>query len=302
MMGSKLVLAAVILLAFGGSYLGKIAIDSERDRYVGRSGRIVSLAPSITETLFALGLDDKVVGVTRFCDYPPAAQTKVRVGGYFDPNYEAIVALDPEFVVVLEEHLGERPYLERLGFTVLVVDHKTISGILDSVSSIGALCGAEQVAAELVGKLRGEMAALREQIGNAHRPSVMISVGRSTGRGSIQDVIVASEGSFFGEMVELAGGTNSYTDHTLYPAISKEGIMRLDPEIIIDLIPEFDGEQATAELLDEWNAIAGVRAVQNKRVHIFSQKYASIPGPRFIQTLKDLASVIHPGAIKENPH
>ena len=298
MRGSKLVLVAVILLAFGGSFVGKIAIENERDRSRAGNGRIISLAPSITETLFALGLHEEVVGVTRFCDFPPAALSKTRVGGYFDPNYEAIVALDPEFVVMLEEHEGERDRFERLGLDVLVVDHKTIAGILASVTSIGDLCGAEEAAARLIEELQGGISRISEQVDGDRRPLVMVSVGRSSGSGSIEDVVVASKDSFFGQMIDLAGGRNTYTGHTLYPAISKEGIMRLDPEIIIDINFDLDGEPPD-RLIAEWDAVAGVRAVENGRVHVFSQDYASVPGPRFVQTLEDLARVIHPGAIKE---
>src|SRR5258707_1060445 len=127
------ILIATVVVAFGGSYALK-------RRFTGRSelpsgapsgaARIVSLAPSITETLFELGLGDRVVGVTRYCTFPPEARTKPQVGGYYDPNFEAVTAARPDLVITLTEHHEVRNELGKLGLAFVTVDHTTVPGIL----------------------------------------------------------------------------------------------------------------------------------------------------------------------------
>ena len=304
----RLVLLAIIILAFTGSYLGKKAIhesgngisdtpvwtdsqDHNRKKY----RLIVSLAPSITEILFALGLGDRVVGVTRYCDFPPAAHTKTNIGGYYDPNYESIVKLCADLVIMLSEHKGPKQHLSELGLNTLVVNHKSISGILNSITIIGKTCGAEQKAESIVHDIQLRMERIRQKTESLPRPRVMIFVEKNMGSGTLRDVCISGRDGFYDEMIRLAGSVNAYAGNVAFPVVSREGIIRLNPEVIIDMIPDFDEkDRDKVMILKEWDAVSQVNAVIKKRIYVFGEDYVVIPGPRFILILEKMARVIHP--------
>jgi len=304
----KLVLLFVVLIAFSGSYLAKKAIHGSGSRSYhataatdsqghvqGNHSRIISLAPSITETLFQLGLGDRVVGVTRYCDYPREALAKAKVGGYYDPNYEAILLLNPDLILMLPEHEEPREHLGKLGLSILVVDHKTIPGILNTIMTIGKVCGVEQAAESIVSDLRTRMEHIRQTTEGLPRPRVMISVGRNMG--SLKDVYVSGRGGFYDEMITFAGGKNAYVGNIAFPVISGEGIIRLNPEVIIDMVPDLEEKGLDeAMILKEWETVSQVDALRNGRVHVFGQDYVVVPGPRFILIVEQMARVIHPQA------
>ena len=308
-MRRRTILIAVIAISLAGSYLGnKLLVRPAMEAPAGRAvadgeaaagehyRRIVSLAPSITETLFALALGDRVVGVTRYCDYPPEALSKEKVGGYYDPNYEAVVALEPDLVIMLPEHEVPKEYLTRLGLRVLAVSQESIPGILDSIRAIGKLCRAEREAREVVAGIEGRMAEIRNRTEGLPRPRVMLCVDRSMGSGAIQGVYIAGGNGFYDEMITMAGGVNAYDGQSLkFPVVSAEGMLRLNPQVIIDMVPHLEGKGWNEEdLLREWQSVARVDAVKNGRVYVFAQDYAVIPGPRFILILESMARAIHP--------
>jgi iron complex transport system substrate-binding protein len=254
------------------------------------------LAPSITETLFALGIGDRVVGVTRYCDYPPEAKEKEDIGGYIDPNYEAMIAIKPDLVVMLEEHEEPRKFMEERQIAVLVLNHKDIAGIIDSIEKIGAACGESSRALEVVTRINSTLESIKNKTRGLERPRVMITVGRNFGAEGLEDVYIAGKGGFYDEMIDLAGGVNAYTDEKVkYPKVSSEGIIMMDPQVIVDIIPDIDEQQVTKEdVMRQWQSLSGVSAVKNGRIHLMTQDYAVIPGPRFINILDDLARLIHP--------
>lgn len=257
--------------------------------------RIVSLAPSITEILFLLGLGEQVVGVTRFCTYPPEAKTKSIIGGYCDPNYEAVVALHPGLVIMLTEHAEPRRNLEKLGLKTLVVDHRNINGILNSITAIGMACGREHEALTVVGGLRVRMERVRHAIDGLARPRVMVTVGRNMGSGRIEDVYISGRGGFYSELITLAGGVNAYGGDIAYPSFSEEGIMRINPAVIIDMVPDLGAKALDKHtVISQWRHLSRVDAVRNSRVYVFGQDYTVIPGPRFIDLLEEMAWTLHP--------
>jgi iron complex transport system substrate-binding protein len=305
-MRRKLILVAIVLLAFTGSYLGKKAIHESRKGISDVHVRtylqdhdsyrlIVSLAPSITEILFALGLEDSVVGVTRYCDFPPVARTKTNVGGYYDPNYESIVTLYADLVIMLEEHEEPRQYLSELGLNTLVVNHKSISGILNSITVIGKTCGVDKKAEAIVRDLQLRMERIRQKTEGLPRPRVMISVEKNMGSGNLKDVYISGREEFYNEMITLAGGVNAYAGDIAFPAVSREGIVQMNPEVIIDIIPDIDEKDTgNAMISKEWDALSQVDAVSKDRVYVFGEDYVVIPGPRFILILEKMARLIHP--------
>ena len=264
--------------------------------------RVISLAPSITEVLFTLDLGDRVVGVSDYAHYPPEALKKPRVGGYFNPNYEAIVRLEPSLVVLLGEHWGARKVLGELGVRTLPVNNKTVDGILDSIKRVGTACGREQEAAEIVSRIEEKIRKIEKRTQGLPRPRVMISVGRNFSGGNLVDVYASGRDGFYNELLTLAGGVNVYEGKTAkLPVLSREGILRLNPEVIVDMVGDKANSQTSDEkVLDLWRSMPEIEAVRQGRVYVFHQDYAVIPGPRFVRLLEDLARTLHPEAFPKD--
>jgi iron complex transport system substrate-binding protein len=262
------------------------------------SERIVSLAPSVTETLFALGLGDRVVGVSRFCRYPPQAAELPDIGGYMDPSFEAIVDLRPDLIVMLEEHEQSMPAFEKLGLRTLTVRHKDIDGILASLPVIGRDCGAEAKAEQLVAEIRRRLERVRQKTAGLPRPRVMVAVNRALGSRRLDDVYVAADDGHLGRIVELAGGRNACPPSAAhFPTISIEGILHLNPDIIIDVVDQQSAAKLGVESIRrDWQQVADVEAVRRDRVYVISDDHATIPGPDFVSLVERLARRIHPKA------
>jgi iron complex transport system substrate-binding protein len=258
--------------------------------------RIVSMSPSVTEILFALGLGDRVKGVTDFCDYPAEALEKNRIGGYFNPNYEAIVGLEPDLVILLEEHQEPRKYLGAFDVEILVVNHQHIDGILDSITAIGRVCNARDRAASLTEEIAQRIEAVKEKTRDLPRPKTMISVDRPLGTGAVKEVYVAGQEGFYDPMIQWAGGVNAYQGKAVkFPLLSPEGILSLNPDVIIDISAETETRDLDADvILADWNSIPHIEAVKQGRIYIFGENYAGIPGPRFVLILERIAKALHP--------
>ncbi len=261
--------------------------------------RIVSLAPSITEILFALNLGPQVVGDTKFCDYPPAAENKSKIGGYYDVNYEAIVALEPDVVILLEEHSKARRHLKKLDINTLQVNNQTVNGILDTITTIGKRCDRTQKAKELVTNLRRRMKNIREKTAGRRKPKALVCIGRNMGTQGLKDVYVAGRDGFYSRLVQLAGGKNAYSGTKVaFPKISQEGLLTLNPEVILDMAADLkESDNVTkADVVREWQKLEEIKAVKNDRVHVLTADYVTVPGPRFIHLLEKMARALHPEA------
>lgn len=299
-----IITAIVVVLATAGGVLYMLNHDSgfappdsrsSMDANLGYE-RIISLSPSVTETLFALGLGDRVVGVTRFCNYPPEARGKVRLGGYVDPNYEAVAMLEPDIVIVLEEHDEVQKFLAELGITCLVVANKSIDDILGTITVLGETFDVEKRSETLVSGIRGRIAEIREKTDGLPRPSVLISIGRNIGAGSLEDVYIAGGNTYYDELIRYAGGRNAYTGVNVpYPVVSAEGLLHLDPDCIIDLVPALAGGGINrTDILKNWETVPGLEARKNGSIYILDGDYTVVPGPRFVMFLEDLVRILHP--------
>ena len=298
-MPCRTTLIAAIVLTFAASLLVQRQIDAlPRPNATPSSEcrRIVSMAPSLTETLYALGLGDRVVGVTRYCKYPPDVADKPRIGGYFDPNFEAILALHPDLVVMLEEHEQFLPALHKLKLETRVVSHKTIEGIIDSFRSLGRICGRGPEGRRMASEYEAQLRWIQRKTAGLPRPRVLLAIDRTRNQGHLTDVYVAGDDGYFDRMIELAGGENAYREKRVrYPVVSSEGIMWLNPDVIVDLVGETALEKQDKSSFEaEWDELGQVDAVKNHRVFVFGQDYADVPGPRFLRIVRDLARILHP--------
>jgi iron complex transport system substrate-binding protein len=300
----RVVLVAAVLAVAVGSFVAKAVYAPPEAPPVGEAAvpdnapppqRIISLSPSVTEILFALGLGGRVVGVTRYCDYPPEALAKPKVGGLQDPNLEAIVALQPDLVIFREADAAWTAPFRELHLRTLAVNHKTVEGILESMLTIGLRCDARREAERLVADLQGQLDQLERKTAGLERPRVLLALERTLGAGRIEDVYAAGRGGFLDRMITLAGGENACPPTAVpFPVLSAEGIIRINPDVILDMASAIDPGQTHDDFLADWQSLAQVEAVARGRVYRLDADYAYIPGPRLVLLAEDLAKRIHP--------
>jgi len=301
----KFILPALVIAVFAGSrlaghLLAPHAPPPANEIPPGEGGRppharIVSLSPSITETLFALGLGEKVVGISNYCSYPPEAQNLDRIGCRYYPNYERIVALRPDLVVMQEIHDEARQALSWLVPDIMVVSHASLDGVVDSITAIGTRCDAREKAYEIVRDIQQRLSNVRHRTATLPRPRVLVSIGSDSGSGTLSDIYIAGRDGFFDKMLELAGGTNAYSGPLAYPLISAEGIISLNPDVIIEMATSLELQGLTVEQVrSKWYVLPLVNAMRNDRIYVLTDDYVNIPGPRFVRTVEDIAAVLHP--------
>lgn len=256
--------------------------------------RIISLAPSITETLFALGLGDKIVGVTNFCDYPEEVKKITKIGGYYDPNYEAIIALKPDLIVMLEEQETTKEYFNRIGLKSIIVSHKTVKENLHSIDTLGKYFRKEEIAQKILLTMNRTIDTVREEIKNSPPPSVLMTIGRNLEE--VKNLYVVGNDEYYDEMITIAGGVNAFKGGSVrYPMISFEGIMQINPDIIIEIIAELGRNTGSPEEYRKtWNKFNDIKAIRSNRIYFITEPYAVRPGPRFVLLIQDLAKILHP--------
>jgi iron complex transport system substrate-binding protein len=262
-------------------------VVDELDRTVHipiRPERIVSLAPSVTEALFALEAGDRVVGVTSYCDYPHAARLKESVGDTLKPNVERIVALRADLVIVstasqLESSVQK---LEELGIPVYVTNPRSIEGVLESISAIGGIIGVADVARKLTDKLRSRISSTESRVAGGTRPSVFVILGS-------EPLITAGGASFINDLVSRAGGSSISADVSGdYPQYSLETSVAKQPQIIF--------LQAGGNVLPK--RLRETPAARSGRVYRLDDDLLLRPGPRVVDGLEQMAARIHPEAFK----
>jgi iron complex transport system substrate-binding protein len=257
--------------------------------------RIVSLAPSATEVLFEAGCGARVVGVTSYCRYPAEAAALPKVGGYLTPSYEALVALRPDLVVLLPEHVDARPYLTTLGLDVVEFDHRSIRGILDSIATAGDLCATHARADAAVAELEDLLRRVDERTKERRRPRVVISVSRGQERG-FGSLSAAGPDGVYDDLLRRAGGRNAVPPGpVLHPALSPESLIRLNPDAVVEFAP---GAVDGIAIRGEWRALPSLTAVARERVFVFTEDFLPVPGPRLVRFTDTLARALHPN----DPH
>jgi len=262
--------------------------------------RIVSTTPSITEILYALGLGDRVVGVTRFCRYPPEAMLKPKIGDYINPDLEAIAALRPDLVVVQTNPVRLAERLNALHLRTLEVDQQDIAGIDDSIRAIGAAAGVSLRADQLIAKIRAGLDEVRARSAKLQAPRVMFVVGRASGR--LDGLVVVGRASYLNDVIRIAGGENIFRDAAAaYPQVSMEEVLARNPEVILDMGEMSDegtvSEREQRETVALWTRrLPSLDAVEHHRVFpIVSEMYV-IPGPRVVDAARAIFAMLHTGA------
>lgn len=258
--------------------------------------RIISLAPSITETLFAVGAASQVIAVTDYCSYPDAAKALPKVGGYLDPALERILRLEPDLVILLRQQRLLKSQLAQLGIETLAIDTTSLTGIKDSIRNIGVASGHDKQAQALLEEIDLRIKAVSERVAARPKPATLLAIAHYSDSDQIHHVYLAGQQDFYNDLLTLAGGQNVYQGTRLkVPSISTEGILRLNPQVIIDLFPEAEMHQSDLQQVKQnWYQLDQLDAVKQQRVHLIEANYATLPGPRVIDLLEDIALLLHP--------
>ncbi len=266
--------------------------DLGRRTYLaGAPARIISLAPSVTEILFALGAGDQVVGVTEYCDYPAEAKAKPKVG-YTRPNVESLVALRPDLILSPDEFLQPDLLLklEELKIAVIVFRDTSIEDILTHVTTIGRMLDRTAVANTLASDIRQRLADMKARLRGQPTRRVLYVLNS-------EPLMTVGPGSFIHQMLEVAGGVNVAAQSSLpYPRFSLEEVLRQDPEVLLFPVGAF--EAVPEEEQRTWRRWTTMSAVKHGRFVTVPTNLINRPGPRVIEGLEALAKAIHPEAFQ----
>lgn len=255
--------------------------------------RLVSLAPSNTELLYALGLGAQVVGVTDYCNYPPEAQTVQRVASYSNLNLEQIVAAAPDLVLAARGNdLEGIASLRAAGIPVFSLDVQSVEGLIESTGRVGRLVGAQEAAARLQADWRARLAQVRAKVDSSRvRPRVMWGYFG-------EPVYTAGAGTLIDDLIEVAGGVNVGRQALgAWPPVNLETILSWAPEVLLTAAMADDQavekEVARLRSLEGWNQLPAVR---QGRVYQLNGDWLTRPGPRALLALEALADLLHPAA------
>jgi iron complex transport system substrate-binding protein len=260
--------------------------------------RVIVASPGLVECVFAIGAGDRVVGVSQFACHPPEATRKPSIGGAFNPSFDRILELQPDLVIVQSKAEKLADFCRQHDIRIVHLDLETIDDILAAIRSLGQLLGCSDGAAAAAAGLRRDLDALARRVAGRPRPRVFLCMGHTPG--SLRSLGSAGGGTFLTELVTLAGGDSVLADVTVpYPTVSKEDLVARAPEVIIELRPASrEGESlpgdARSRLVADWQLLPTLPAVRNGRIHILTEPYLLIPGPRAVLTVRRLAEAIHP--------
>ena len=289
-------LAAVALLALASPAHALVLRDmlGREVTLAGPPTRIVSLVPSVTESAFALGGEARIVGVSDFCDWPPAARAKPRVGGMVNPSLETLVALKPDLVVGTDEGNREETFvqLQRLGIPVYIVHAHRISEMYDLIARVGALTGRRDAVGPLVTGIQRRIDAVRAAVKARPAPRVLYVLWPDP-------LLVPGRDSHLTEMIELAGGRSITAGEPVsYVRFSIEAAVARAPEVIVLADHSTGASTAGRAAPEKWQALTSVPAIRAGRLYSVDLSVLHRYGPRVPEGLELLARMIHPEAFK----
>jgi iron complex transport system substrate-binding protein len=252
------------------------------------AARIVSLVPSVTETLFALGIGDEVVGVSSYDDYPPEVLKLPKVGSFLTPNLEAIAALRPTLVIGrgISSNQRELRAMRALGYEVLTIEDDSLAQIEQSIRTIGARVGRSREADAAIARIEANVKDVSAHVAPFPKPRTLMLVGH-------QPIVAVGRGTFLDDLLKIARADNiADASSQQWPQLSMEFIVAMRPEVIID--GQMGSDAATPSQF--WNSYPTIPAVKNHRVDGYPEDPTLHPGPRVGATLEILAKLVHPEA------
>ena len=255
--------------------------------------RIVSLAPSLTETIYALGLEDRLVGDTEYCDYPPDAKKKTKVGGGIDPSLEVIASLHPDLVLVTKSfnRLETTQSLDRLGISSYATDPHTVADIMSSVKTLADVLGVPEAGASAAEAVQRRLDDLEQRLSGLPPKRVLFVVWT-------QPLISTGKNTFLADALRHAGAVSIVDSSQDWPQVNLEEVARLQPDFLVfaeSHSGDASREMARLATLPGWKILA---AVHNHRYAVVSDA-VNRPAPRIVSAIEELARQLHPKAFAE---
>jgi len=283
----KIIAILILLLLLSG--LESCRKDHQAQKANVPSPRIVSLAPNLTEIVFALGMGDHLVGVTDHCNYPPEAKTRPRLGGLKNISLESVVAQEPDVVLATED--GNEPgfldQLTELGLKVKTYQPGNLDQVLETIIAVGEELGKKEQAEILARELKEKQADAQAGLAGAEPVPIFLFFQR-------EPLISAGPGTFANDLIQKAGGINLAGDARIpYPHYSLEKVIEKAPKVIIDVSMGEVGN-AQEEANQYWSKWPDLPAVRDQRIYVLDQDLITRPGPRLFQGLLELAKILHP--------
>jgi len=246
--------------------------------------RIVSLAPAGTEIAFALGLGDRVVGVTSYDDYPSQVASITKVGDFAGPNIEAVAAAKPDLILATSGVQADVvKKLEALGATVVVLDPQSLSGVYADITAVGKVTGTSSKAATLLSGMKADIQSIQTAVAASPTVSAFIEIGQNP-------LFTAGKGTLMDELITLAGGTNVVTQPG-YIGYSSEQLIKANPDVYLAT----KGSSSDPSSIEKRPGYSAISAIKNNRVVILDDSIVSRGGPRIVDGLKAIALALHPG-------
>lgn len=252
--------------------------------------RIVSLVPAVTETLFALGVEEHIVATTDFCDYPPAAQSLPKLGSYSDPSLENILLHRPDLVIASADATPQALVrrLELLNIKVFVVSSKGLSTTMTAIESIGVLCGATVEANQLVAEMQQRINSIDQRASTAKKPTVLVCI-------MLDPLTVAGPDTFIDNLIQHAGGINIVpAGPSRYPSWGSEALLSLNPDVII--VSSHPGQSLAEHMFERWPQL---KAVQHQQIYLIDGNLLHRPGPRILLGLEAMSKALHPELFRD---
>ena len=250
--------------------------------------RIVSLAPDITEILFALGLEKEIVGVTQFSNYPEAARSKPKVGSYINLSLERILGLHPDLVIGTTS--GNRKEavnkLEKAGIPVFVTNPQRVSDIPRMILNVGRITGRETAARQLAGEMKAKTERIVSLTAHRPKPKVFVQIDSNP-------IVSVGRDTIYNELIEMAGGQNiAARIPGKYPRCNMESVIKDQPEVI--LLSTMSGQTSRKAILASWSQWKDIPAVRNSQIYFVDSDLTDRFSPRIVQGLEVIAEIIHP--------
>jgi iron complex transport system substrate-binding protein len=258
-----------------------------------RPQRIVSIIPSTTEMLFAMGAGPRVIGVGNFDRFPPEAQTRTKVGGLIDPDVERIISLEPDLVVVYGTQSDLRAQLERAQIPLFLYQHAGLPDITTTIRELGTRIGSKSESNALADRIEAEIADVRKRVAGRPRPRTLLVFGRDAE--TLRGIYASGAVGFLHDMLVAAGGTNVFADvaRQSIQTTSELAVARA-PDVIIEI--GIDTASTSGRNLRAWETLPSIPAVRNKRIYQLRGDGMMNPGPRISASVRRVAEALHPDA------
>jgi len=275
------------IVSFTVLYLLGCMQNGARDE--AKPGRIISLSPNITETIFALGAQDLLIGVSDFCNYPPQTRQKTRVGGLLNPNLERIIALQPDLLLATPASKNLAIQLSQRGIRCVLLSNIRLQDIFTTIDSIGILCGISARADSLINAIKDSLFLYRQRASNvkADAPKALFILHRDPG--TTRNISVIGSQTFTNDLWHLLGGRNAFERAGLqYAQLNDESLFTINPDLIIEFKfnQQWDEEKRRRNK-KEWRSLQQLKAVQRGQIYVIDGNYSLIPGPRVVRLLRD---------------